>query len=294
MLERLMKMEKNDILKQTITLNNGVKMPQFGLGTYLMSNSNETYQAVTCALENGYRHIDTAEYYKNEVVVGQAIIDFLAKNPTVSRKDLFITTKIWNTNHSYEEAKNAIKGCLDRLKVGYLDLCLVHWPTKKRYECWQALTEFYNFGKIKAIGVSNFNVHHLKKFLKKVEIKPAVNQIETHPGFNQTDIIQYCHDHDIVITSWRTIMAGKADCVPLLQTLATKYQTTASHICLRWAWQLNQIVIPKSINPQRIASNPDIGHFALTDAEMTQISQLPQERLGPDPDDKSYWKDMID
>lgn len=287
------KLTKDQILQEMIPLNNGVKIPQFGLGTYLMTDSKSIYNSVMCALQNGYRHIDTAEYYKNEEIIGDAIKDFLAENPEVTRQDLFITSKIWNENHKYELAKDAFRGILTRLKLDYLDLCLINWPTKQSFDCWKALEEFYQYGKVRAIGVSNFNNSQLKDFLKKVKIKPAINQIETHPGFNQTDKVNYCHKNDITIASWRTMLGGRADEIPLLKQLATKYNVTSSHIALRWAWQLGQIVIPKSTTLERIISNPDIGGFQLTEEEMSKIQELPQSALGPQSDDRKFWKGIM-
>lgn len=287
------KLTKAQILQTKVLLNNETIMPQFGLGTYLMVDNISCYNSIMWALKNGYCHIDTAEYYQNEVIIGNAIQDFLAQNPTVTRQDLFITSKIWNDNHQTKKAQDAIKAILERLKLEYLDLCLIHWPTKNSFECWKVLEEFYKLGKIKAIGVSNFNKQQLKKFLKKVVIKPAVNQIETHPGFNQADTVNFCYQHDIIVTSWRTICGGNANKIPLLQTLAQKYNTTAAHIALRWAWQLGQVVIPKSTNPQRIVNNPDIGSFELTDLEMMSIEKLPQVALGPQSNDKKMWKGIM-
>lgn len=287
-------MTKNEILVKKIKLNNGVLMPQFGLGTYLMNQEGDAYNSVTVALENGYRHIDTAAIYKNEQEIGRALKDFLAKHPEIKREDIFVTSKIWNDDHEYEQAKVAFDEILERLDLEYLDLCLVHWPTKNRYQCWKFLEEAYEAGKVRAIGVSNFKVHHLEDFLPKVKIKPMVNQIETHPSFNQLDVVEYCQKNDIAVTSWRTMMSGKSNQVQLLVVLAKKYNTSPTHIALRWAWQLNEIVIPKSVTPERIINNPNIGEFSLTAEEMTAINNLPQQRMGPDPDDKSVWKDAID
>lgn len=287
-------MTKNEILAKKIELSNGVLMPQFGLGTYLMNQEGDAYNSVTVALENGYRHIDTAAIYKNEAEIGRALKDFFAKHPEVKREDIFVTSKIWNDDHDYDQAKVAFDEILKRLDLDYLDLCLVHWPTKNRYECWKLLEEVYGAGKVRAIGVSNFKVHHLEDFLLKVKIKPMVNQIETHPSFNQLDVVEYCQKNDIAVTSWRTMMGGKSAQVQLLVLLAKKYNTSPSHIALRWAWQLDEIIIPKSVTPERIINNPNIGEFSLTAEEMSSINNLPQQRMGPDPDDKSVWKDAID
>lgn len=287
-------MTRDEILTKKIKLNNGIMMPQFGLGTYLMENEEQTYNAVMTALENGYRHIDTAQYYNNETIIGRVLKDFLNKHPEVKREDIFITSKIWNDDHEYEKAKAAFSGILTRLGVDYLDLCLIHWPTKNRYQCWKFLEEAYQNKKVKAIGVSNFKVHHLEDFLKQVKIKPMVNQIETHPSFNQLDVVDFCHENDIAVTSWRTMMGGKTNEIPLLVDLAKKYQTSSNQIALKWAWQLNEIIIPKSVTPKRIIDNPNIGNFTLTELEITEINNLPQERLGPDPDDKNVWKDTIE
>lgn len=285
---------KEEVLDKRIKLNNGVEMPQFGLGTYLMNNPVETYQSIIVALEKGYRHIDTAQYYQNEEIIGRAIREFLSKHPEVKRSDIFITSKIWNIDHEYHKAKRAFFDILDRLKLDYLDLCLVHWPTKNRYQCWKFLEEAYQAGKIKAIGVANFTTHQLEDFINRVNIKPMVNQIETHPGFNQKDVIETCKRNDIVVTSWRTMLGGKANEVPLLVELAKKYYTTPSHIALRWAWQQGQVVIPKSVTPDRIMTNPNITSFELDFDDMERINDLPQKRLGPDPEDKRIWKDLID
>lgn len=287
-------MTREEVLVKKIKLNNGILMPQFGLGTYLMDKQDEAYHAVLVALENGYRHIDTAQYYKNEAEIGRALKDFLAKHPEVQREDIFITSKIWNDDHEYEKAKQAFADILKRLDLQYLDLCLIHWPTKNRYQCWKFLEEAYKAGKVRAIGVSNFKVHHLEDFLKQVNIKPMVNQIETHPGFNQLDVVEFCQKHDIAVTSWRTMMGGKTDQIPLLVDLAKKYQTSTTHIALKWAWQLNEIIIPKSVTPKRIIDNPNIGNFMLTAEEIEAINKLPQKRIGADPDDKNIWKDLID
>lgn len=287
------KLTKEQILQQKVKLNNDVIMPKFGLGTYLITDGLIVYNSVMWALKNGYRHIDTAEYYNNEVYIGSAINDFLEQNPEVKRQDLFITSKVWNTNHKYDHAKIAIRAIIERLKLEYLDLCLIHWPTKDSFECWKALEEFYEVGKIKAIGVSNFNDKQLKKFLKKVKIIPAVNQIETHPGFNQADTVNFCYKKNITIVSWRTMLGGQAEHTPLLKELAQKYNTTPAHIALRWAWQLGQVVIPKSTTPQRIVSNPDIGGFELTPTEMLAIEKLPQDTLGPQSKDDKFWKGIM-
>lgn len=284
---------KEKILQQKIKLNNDVKMPKFGLGTYLITDGLSVYNSVMWALKNGYRHIDTAEYYNNEVYIGGAIKDFLEQNPEVKRQDLFITSKVWNSNHKYENAKNAIRGIIERLKLDYLDLCLIHWPTKDSFECWEALEEFYEVGKVKTIGVSNFNDKQLKKFLKKIKVIPAVNQIETHPGFNQASTVNFCYKKNIAIVSWRTMLGGQAEHIPLLKELAQKYNTTAAHVALRWAWQLGQVVIPKSTTPERIVNNPDIGRFELTPAEMLAIEKLPQTALGPQSNDNKFWKGIM-
>lgn len=287
------KLTKEQILQQKVKLNNYVMMPKFGLGTYLITDGLIVYNSVMWALKNGYRHIDTAEYYNNEVYIGSAIKDFLEQNPEVKRQDLFITSKVWNTNHKYDHAKIAIRAIIERLKLEYLDLCLIHWPTKDSFECWKALEEFYEVGKIKAIGVSNFNDKQLKKFLKKVKIIPAVNQIETHPGFNQADTVNFCYKKNITIVSWRTMLGGQAEHIPLLKELAQKYNTTPAHIALRWAWQLGQVVIPKSTTPQRVVSNPDIGGFELTPTEMLAIEKLSQGALGPQSKDNKFWKGIM-
>lgn len=266
-------------LKQTITLNNGVKMPQFGLGVFKVAD-DVAASTVKFAIESGYRHIDTAAVYKNEVGVGQGIID-----SGIKREDLFVTTKVWNSDQGYETTLAAFEASRQRLQLDYIDLYLVHWPVKgKIVETYRALEELYAKGLVRAIGVSNFKEHHLEEIMQHCKVVPAVNQVEYHPLLTQEPLKQYCDKHNIPLTAWSPLMQGNLD-LPLLQELAEKYGKSPAQIVLRWDIQQGVITIPKSTTPSRIVENADIFDFELSAEDMTRISALNKDsRFGPDPD----------
>ncbi len=269
-------------LTSKVKLNNGVEMPMFGLGVFLSKEGTEVENAVTVALQNGYRHIDTAAIYKNEQGVGNAI-----KTSGVAREDIFITSKVWNTDQGYKTTLTAFDESLEKLQTNYLDLYLVHWPKGKHsVETWKALEELYKNGRVKAIGVSNFLVHHLEAFLPECKIIPAVNQYEFHPELLQPELLEYCRKHDIQPEAWSPIMKGRVNEVPLMQELAAKYGKTPVQIVLRWDIQKGVVTIPKSVTPERIISNSNIFDFELSEVDIAKIDRLDKnKRIGFHPDE---------
>jgi diketogulonate reductase-like aldo/keto reductase len=266
------------------TLNNGVNMPVVGLGTFLAKDGIETYEAVLEALKAGYRHIDTAKIYQNEVSVGKAI-----KDSKISRKDLFITTKLWNTEQGYLSTKAAFMESMENLQLDYLDLYLIHWPTtyQQARDSWRAMEELYYEGKVRAIGVSNFNIHHIDDLLKVANVIPAVNQVELHPGLQQHKLQAYCMGRGIFMVSHTPLMKGQVFEIDELKQLAQKYHKSVVNIVVRWGIQRNIFMIPKSVTKERIISNLDVFDFSLSDDDMKMIRKLNNgKRLISDPDNK--------
>jgi diketogulonate reductase-like aldo/keto reductase len=270
-------MNKN--LLETITLNNGVKIPKIGFGTFKVENGNDTINSVKKALEIGYRHIDTAAIYGNEEGVGQAI-----KESGVPREEIFLVSKVWNSEQGYDTTIKAFEESLKRLQTDYLDMYLIHWAKPKNRETWKALETLYKEGKIKAIGVSNFEIHHLEDLLEVAEIIPVVNQVELHPQFPQEELREYCKKHNIAIEAWGPLMQGKIFEIPLMKELSIKYNKSIAQIALRWHYQQDIITIPKSIKPERIESNIDIFDFEISEEDMEKIKNLKGERIGLAPD----------
>ncbi|MES9740310.1 aldo/keto reductase [Peribacillus frigoritolerans] len=267
---------------ETITLHNGVKMPQLGFGVFKVKNGNETVESVKKAVEVGYRAIDTAAIYENEEGVGQAI-----RECGVPREELFITSKVWNTEQGYETTLKAFEDSLNRLGLEYLDLYLIHWPGKDKYlETWRALEKLYKDGKVKAIGVSNFHVHHLENLLANSEVKPVVNQIELHPLLTQVEIRDYCAKHEIKVESWSPLGRGNLLEEPTINHIAKKHGKSPAQVLVRWHLQHDLVVIPKSITPARIKENAQVFDFSLSLNEMNQIDALNKnERFGSNPDE---------
>ncbi len=268
-------------LQDVTTLHNGVKMPWFGLGVYLSEEGQEVINAVKAAVKAGYRSIDTAAFYKNEEGVGQAI-----KESRIPREELFITTKVWNTDQGYESTLAAFNESLKKLDLEYIDLYLIHWPVKETYkETWKALETLYKEGKVRAIGVCNFQIHHLEDLLADAEIAPMVNQVEYHPRLTQKELLAYCQEHNIQLEAWSPLGRGRMLDEPTLQELAAKYGKTVAQIILRWDLQTGVVTIPKSVKEQRIIENADIFDFELSKADMDKIDSLNRDqRNGPDPD----------
>ena len=250
-------------------LSNGIKMPSIGFGTYKSGNDEETAKIVKYALEIGYRQIDTASFYGNEVGIGNGI-----KESEINREDIFLVTKLWNDDHGYDKTIEAFNKSLERLQVDYLDLYLIHWPNKLNSETWKAFEYLYKIGRVKTIGVCNFKIGHLEELKKTAEIMPMVNQIEIHPQSSKNDILSYCEENNIQLVAWSPIMRGKLFSNDLMIDLAEKYKKTIAQIILRWHVQRGIIPIPKSSNEERIKENLSIFDFELSNADMKTIDLL--------------------
>ncbi|MFF2092333.1 aldo/keto reductase [Paenibacillus sp. NPDC058174] len=272
-------------LQATTTLHNGVKMPWFGLGVFKVEEGSSAVESVKSAIRNGYRSIDTAAIYQNETGVGQGIKEALAENG-LSREELFVTSKVWNDDQGYESTLAAYETSLQKLGLDYLDLYLVHWPGKDKYkETWRALETLYKEGRVKAIGVSNFHIHHLEELLKDAEIKPMVNQVEIHPSLSQQELRDYCAANGIQIEAWSPLMQGKLLDNPVLTEIGAKHGKSVAQVILRWDLQHGIVTIPKSIKENRIVENASIFDFELSAEEVARIDALNENRrVGPDPD----------
>jgi diketogulonate reductase-like aldo/keto reductase len=268
-----------------VKLNNGIEMPQLGFGVYLVEEGASVIEAVKKAIEVGYRSIDTAALYKNEKGVGQAI-----REAGVPREELFITSKVWNSDQGYESTLKAFDESLERLGLDYLDLYLIHWPTprnNKYVETFKALEKLYEDGKVRAIGVSNFNIGHLERILSECKVKPVVNQVELHPYFSQPELRKFCSDNGIYVEAWGPLMqGGEALKDEVIVKIAEKHGKSPAQVILRWHLQNDVIAIPKSTTPSRIEENFNVFDFELTDEEMQQMNSLNQNRRqGPDPEE---------
>ncbi|WP_412733929.1 aldo/keto reductase [Halalkalibacterium halodurans] len=272
-------------LQATTTLHNGVKMPWFGLGVFKVSEGDEVIQSVKDAIRAGYKSIDTAAVYGNEEGVGKAIAE-----SGVPREELFITSKVWNADQGFDSTISAFNTSLEKLGLDYLDLYLVHWPVKGKYvETWKALEKLYQDGLVRAIGVSNFQVHHLKDVLEAGSIVPMVNQVEYHPHLTQTELHDFCKQNKIQLEAWSPLKQGQLLNDPTIVAIAEAHQKTPAQIILRWDLQNEVVTIPKSVKKDRIISNADIFDFQLTDKDMQQINELNKnERVGPDPDNFDF------
>lgn len=271
-------------VQDTIMLNNGVSMPGLGLGVFKVGDGSPVSAAVKSALRAGYRAIDTAAVYGNEVGVGIGL-----KESGVPREDVFVTSKVWNADQGYDATLKAFDASLERLGLSYLDLYLIHWPVAGKYvETWQALTELYHEGRVRAIGVSNFHIHHLKDILETSDVVPAVDQIELHPLLNQKEIRDFCQMNNIVVEAWSPLMKGNLD-LPVLEQLAKSYGKTPAQIVLRWHIQHGVVIIPKSVHDYRIRENANIFDFSLSSADMDAIDALHAgRRFGADPDNFDF------
>jgi Aldo/keto reductases, related to diketogulonate reductase len=268
-------------ISDAAVLNNGVRMPWLGLGVFQVADGDEVRNAVRLAIEEGYRSIDTAAGYRNETGVGQAI-----RESGVPREELFITTKLANLDQGYESTLRAFEESRRKLGVDYVDLYLIHWPGRDKYkETWRAFEKLYNEGYIRAIGVSNFQIHHLESLKETSGIIPAVNQVEFHPLLTQKELLAYCKREGIQLEAWSPIMKGNLD-LPVLQELAAKYDKTPAQIVLRWDLELGVVTIPKSVRRERIAENAGIFDFELSEADIRAIDALNRNhRFGPHPDE---------
>jgi diketogulonate reductase-like aldo/keto reductase len=267
----------------TVTLNNGVTMPQLGFGVFQVPNA-ETAQAVSHALKAGYRSIDTAAVYGNEEGVGQALAE-----SGVPREDLFITTKLWNAEQGYDATLRAFDVSLAKLGLDHLDLYLIHWPTPARglyVDTWKAFAKLLADGRVRAVGVSNFRPEHLRQAIDATGVVPAVNQVELHPHLTQEPLRAFHAEHGIATEAWSPLGQGKGlldD--PAITKIAGRYDRSAAQVVLRWHLQLGNVVIPKSVTPARIAENLDVFDFTLDADDVDALSALNKDkRVGPDPD----------
>ncbi|MBY5021858.1 aldo/keto reductase [Streptococcus suis] len=277
---------------QDYLMNNGLTIPAVGFGTYQSQDGEEVYQAVLAALKAGYRHIDTAALYGNEASIGQAI-----KDSGIPREELFITTKLWNDAHGYEEAKEAFAISLEKLGLDYVDLYLIHWPNpvaiRDRWQeanaaTWKAMEELVVAGKIRTIGVSNFMVHHLEELLKTATIVPAVNQIRLAPGVYQEDIVAYCKDKGIIIEAWSPLGRGELFSHPTMLTLAEKYGKTVAQLALAWSWAHDFLPLPKSVTESRIIENLGFQDIELEAADIEKITAITGVTGAYDPDEVNF------
>lgn len=280
-------------ITDTYTLANNIEIPVLGFGTWQTPNDEIGYNAVLTALKVGYRHIDTASVYGNEVSVGKAM-----KDSGIKREDIFLTSKLWNGDHGYEATLKAFQESLNRLDTDYLDLFLIHWPNPKMFrDCWEevnagswkAMEELYEAGKIKAIGVSNFWIHHLEALLKTAKIIPMVNQIRICPGDLDLKLIEYCENKNILLEAYSPLGTGKAFGVSVLEDLATKYETSVAKVCLRWSLQHKFLPLPKSVTPERIKANAELFDFELSHEDMKLMDSL-DDCCGKsaNPDEKNF------
>lgn len=260
-------------------LKNGVTVPQVGFGTWQIKEGELAFNAVSTALEVGYRHIDTAAVYGNEVSVGKAI-----NQSNLKREEIFVTSKLWNSDRGYEETLKAFEVSLKKLNLEYMDMYLLHWPANaKQFDnwrdinasSWKALEKLYEEGKVKAIGVSNFMKEHLEALLPIATIKPMVNQIEFHPGFMQEDTIALCEKESILIEAWSPLGSGKMLDNEVLIAIAKKYNVSVAQLCIRWVLQKGHLPLPKSVTPERIKNNLDVYGFIISDEDVNRIDALP-------------------
>ncbi|MGC5010853.1 aldo/keto reductase [Streptosporangium sp. DT93] len=265
-----------------ITLNNGVSMPRIGFGVFQIPR-DETARAVTTALETGYRSIDTAKVYRNEREVGEALAA-----SDLPRDEVFVTTKLWNDDQGHDSALAAFDASMERLGLDRLDLYLIHWPTPARdlyLETWKALAKLYADGRVRAVGVSNFQPPHLTRVIEETGLVPAVNQVELHPALQQAELRAFHARHGIVTEAWSPLAQGGVLDDPVIVDIAGTYGRTPAQVVLRWHLELGNVVIPKSVTPSRIRENLDVSGFALTDEDMARIAELDTgTRTGPDPD----------
>jgi 2,5-diketo-D-gluconate reductase A len=266
-----------------ITLRDGVEIPQLGFGVFQVP-PDDTAEVVTRAFQAGYRHIDTAAAYQNEAEVGLA---FEASG--LERDEVFITTKCFNNDHGYEQAKKAFRTSLDRLELDFLDLYLIHWPVPaqdKYVETWKAFIDLQSDGLVRSIGVSNFQPNHLRRLVHETGVTPSVNQVELHPRFQQIGLRREHEELGVVTEAWSPLAQGAVLDDPVIVRLAEAHEKTPGQVVIRWHLQLGNVVIPKSVTPERIEENFDVFDFHLSDEEMAEIEELDAgDRIGPDPDE---------
>ncbi len=266
------------MIMEDFMLSNGVSIPKIGFGTWQIPEGAEAKNAVVYALQNGYRHIDTAKIYENEKSVGEGI---LASG--VSREEIFLTTKVWNSDRGYHETMAAFDKSLERLQTDFIDLYLIHWPANAAQydnwktlnaETWRAMEDLYTSGRVRAIGVCNFLIHHLEALKETAKINPMVNQIEYHPGHLQSEVVDYCKDNAILVEAWSPIGSGKILNNELLKEIAGRYNASVAQLCIKFCLQTGTLPLPKSVTPANISSNLDTDHFHISDEDMQRIAQM--------------------
>ncbi len=269
------------MMNDYLILSNGIKMPIVGFGTWQLKAGEETVLAVQAAIKAGYRHIDTAMIYGNEISVGQAI-----RESGIKRQEIFLTTKLWNDDQGYESTLKAFEKSLERLQMSYVDLYLIHWPSvhqfpdyiQKNRDTWRAMEELYSAGKIKAIGVSNFMPEHFEALLETAKIVPMVNQILVNPGNQNREAVDYCQKKKVIVQAYTPLMKGEIFKMPLLQELSLQYQKSIPQIVLRWLLQKGIVSLTKSATLERIQANIDIFNFVLEDDDIKRIDGLDQSK----------------
>lgn len=275
-------------------LSNGVKIPNIGFGTWQIPEGEEAYKAVSHALKMGYTHIDTAQIYGNEVSVGRAIADSHLK-----REDIFLTTKVWNDKHDYELAKASIEESLEKLGVDHLDLLLIHWPNPKALRendawkegnagAWKAMEEAYKAGKVKAIGVSNFMIHHLEALFETAEIKPHVNQVLLAPGCPQEELVAFCNNHQILLEAYSPLGTGSIFNNDVVKDVAAKYHKSVAQVALRWSLDKGFLPLPKSVTPANITANLNIFDFKLEKEDIAILDGVEGVSQQSDPDKTNF------
>ncbi len=251
-------------------MNNGIDIPQFGLGVYLTKSGQECVNAVTWALEAGYRHIDTAKIYGNEKEVGEAV-----RNSGIERDELFIKTKLWNDDHGYESALKAFDKSLKTLNTDYIDMYLIHWPVKgKRKESWKALEKIYESGYCKSIGVSNYMIIHLEELFTYANVIPVINQVEFSPYNYQKDLLDFCNKNKIILEAYSPLTRMKKHDDPNVLSIAKKHNKTVAQVLIRWAIEKEIVVIPKSSHKERIIENANVFDFSIDESDMKILNNL--------------------
>lgn len=270
-------------IDSTIQLNNGVGMPRLGFGVFQVEPGTTTTTATKAALAAGYRSIDTATLYGNESDVGLAV-----RESGLDPAEVFVTTKVWNDSQGHGPARASFEASERRLGQGNVDLFLIHWPKPDLglyVETWKALEELAVEGRVASIGVSNFMPHHLETLMSEADVVPAVNQIEMHPHLQQAETVAFCHGNGIVVEAWSPLKRGQVTQVAELREIGERHGKSAAQVTLRWLLQLDVVVIPRSVNPERIIENADLFDFELSDEEMATIATLDRnDRIGPHPD----------
>lgn len=285
-----------DNLNSTFTLANGTGIPCVGFGTWQTPDGTIAVESVRTAIEAGYRHIDTAAIYENEVGVGDGVRAGLASTG-LAREDVFVTSKLWNSERGYDSTLAAFDATMERLGFDYLDLYLIHWPAAPHQfdnweelnaDTWRAFEHLYEAGRVRAIGVSNFKPSHLEPLLASANVAPMVNQIEYHIGFDQSETQELCDANGIVVEAWSPLGQGRLLDQPIMKEVAERHDVTPAQVAIRWCLQRGTLPLPKSVHAERIVSNGDVFSFELSDADMATLNTLNVGRAGGDPDEVPF------